>query len=65
MKCFACNKSMKNRRYLVDTRDGQTCYVGSDCYKKVVSAGENGYQPPLGGPKLYEISQQLLESADD
>lgn len=58
-KCFACGKRLsKNKlgQHLADTRDGQTNLpVGSDCYKKIISAGELGYQPPKGGPRLYWI----------
>lgn len=64
-KCFACDKKLKGRGYLIDTRDNQTAVVGPGCFKKIRESGEAGYQPPLGGPRLYEISQQLLESADD
>jgi hypothetical protein len=64
-KCFACGKTIRNRRFLIDTRDSQTAIVGPDCFKRVRDAGEDGYQPPLGGPRLFEISQQQLESADD
>lgn len=52
-KCFACGKPLGANPKLADTRDGQTAYVGSDCWKKIVSAGEGGYQPPRGGPALY------------
>lgn len=65
-KCFACDKVMKNMKYLIQVaQDDQTAFVGPECFKKVVKAGKDGYQPPLGGPRLFEISQQLLESADD
>lgn len=54
--CFACGRPI----YLVnpprvDTRDDQTVFVGTDCYRKVVEAGEAGYQPPRGGPRLYPM----------
>jgi len=52
-KCFACDRSLPKHRKLVDTRDAQTVYVGPECYKKIVQAGAAGYQPPLGGPRLY------------
>lgn len=47
-KCFACDKKFKDgsKRYLVDTRDSQTVFVGPDCYKKVLAAGEDGYLLP-------------------
>jgi len=56
---------MKGRKYLADTRDGQTVFVGPECFKHIRAAGDEGYQPPLGGPRLFEMSQQMLESADD
>lgn len=57
MKCFACGKPLKDNspRFLVDTRDGQFVYVGPDCHDKIVVADEKGYQPPLGGPRLYSV----------
>lgn len=65
MKCFACDKPMKGRKYMADTRDSQTVLVGPECFKRIQAAGDEGYQPPLGGPQLFEMNQQLLESADD
>ncbi len=65
MKCFACDKPMKGKPHLADTRDNQTVFVGPDCFSRIRAAGDDGYQPPLGGPKLFEVNQQLLESADD
>jgi hypothetical protein len=55
-KCYACDKPLK-KEFLVDTRDAQTVYVGSECYKKIKIAGEAGYQPPKGGPKLYLLKE--------
>jgi hypothetical protein len=52
-RCFACDKKLDSKPSLVDTRDGQLVYVGSECYKLVAAAGEQGYQPPKGGPRLY------------
>lgn len=54
-KCFACGRKLGASPQLVDTRDAQTVYVGRECYKLVVAAGANGYQPPRGGPRLYII----------
>ncbi len=47
-KCFACGKKLGKAPARVDTRDGQTVFVGSDCFRKVQSAGEAGYLPKLG-----------------
>lgn len=56
-KCFVCGRPLRNKT-LVDTRDGQLVYVGPDCAKHVEDAGEAGYQPPLGGPKLFTIKAE-------
>lgn len=29
-----------------------------DCFKKIIAAGDEGYQPPLGGPRLYYIEPE-------
>jgi hypothetical protein len=55
-KCFACDKRLGANPKLVQSAvDSQTMYVGSDCYKRILAAGEAGYQPPLGGPRLKAI----------
>lgn len=55
-RCFACGRLIRRREPLrVDTRDDQTVFVGSDCYRMVMDAGEAGYQPPLGGPRLFPL----------
>ena len=51
-KCFVCDKKLKQTKYLVITIDGQTVYVGPECFKRIIKT-PGGYQPPLGGPKLY------------
>jgi hypothetical protein len=53
MKCFACGKKIKGMPYKADTRDDQTVFVGPKCYTYIMLAKDDGYQPPLGGPKLY------------
>ncbi len=60
-KCFACGRQL-NTCCLVDTRDGQEVFVGKECYRKIMAAGDAGYQPPQGGPKLYPIREV---TADD
>jgi hypothetical protein len=56
-KCFACDKPMRSGQYAVaDTRDDQLVWVGPDCLRKIKASGENGYQPPMGGPRLWLVS---------
>ena len=57
-KCFACGRRLGKYPLLVDTRDAQTVYVGSECGKLIVAAGDAGYQPPTGGPRLYPIARK-------
>jgi hypothetical protein len=52
-KCFACGRKLGKTPKLVDTRDSQLVYVGVECFKEIQRAGEVGYQPPKGGPRLY------------
>jgi hypothetical protein len=53
-RCYACNKPLKKASpRIVLTSDGQPVYVGPDCGRKIDMAGSDGYQPPLGGPRLY------------
>lgn len=54
-KCFACNRPIQDPFLLARTKDGQTGFVGSDCFKKIYRADKEGYQPPLGGPLLFRI----------
>lgn len=59
-KCFACARPFRagaKLPTLVDTRDGQTVLVGPECAKKIEAAGEAGYQPSMGGPRLYPLKK--------
>ena len=50
-RCFACDRKLGKNPHVAVTVDlAQTVYVGSECYKQI---GENGWQPPKGGPRLY------------
>ena len=60
-KCFACNRKLGINPPVADTRDDQRVFVGSDCYLKIKKAGETGYQPPLGGPKLWTLPKRLTQ----
>jgi hypothetical protein len=52
-KCYACDAHIYTRASRVWTSDGQEQYVGHDCYRRIFRADAAGYQPPLGGPRLY------------
>ena len=50
-KCFACGKPIRTTPNIVQVVGEETkVFVGPDCYRKIVRAGE--YQPPRGGPQL-------------
>lgn len=53
--CYACGRPMlgTGSRVLTEDDGHQRQYVGPDCYQHVVDAGELGYQPPKGGPRLF------------
>ena len=51
--CFAYGRKLGTNPALVDTRDDQFVFVGRECLKQIEKAGETGYQPPKGGPRLY------------
>ena len=63
-RCYACDRRV-NRPTLADTRDGQTVYVGSECFKLIKRSGDTGWQPPKGGPRLYLIPKGLSQSQID
>lgn len=54
--CYACGRKLgKKTPKAADTRDAQWVYVGSECSKKIEAAGDAGWQPPKGGPRLYPM----------
>ena len=55
MKCFACDRKIGYNALTAETRDAQVVFVGRECAKLIEAAGEAGYQPPKGGPRLYSI----------
>jgi len=63
-KCFACDRKLGRSYALVDTRDDQLVYVGSECVKLITAAGDKGYQPPKGGPRLYPITECDCENPE-
>jgi len=65
-RCFACDRPILNGNgYMVGCADEQDVGVGEECFRKIRRAGDEGYQPPLGGPRLYclEIAYQMRLAA--
>lgn len=54
-RCFACGRPLGCTPRTVDTRDDQFVFVGMECLKLVLAAGDAGYQPPRGGPRLWPL----------
>jgi len=57
MRCFACNRVLKTG-YQVSCADDQKPVVGSECWNKIAQAGDAGWQPPLGGPRLFQYKPE-------
>jgi hypothetical protein len=51
--CPVCGRP----RHQADTRDDQIVSVGPECHKLILAAGEVGYQPAGGGPRLYPLKR--------
>lgn len=51
--CYACGKKLGRNPHRADTRDDQWVFVGSECYKEIKAAGEQGWRYAHGGPRLY------------
>jgi hypothetical protein len=62
--CFACGRHLGKNPLRVDTRDGQTVFVGRECVKHVLAAGDAGWQPPRGGPRLFPLPADRLEQKE-
>ncbi len=54
-RCFACERELKRFRHEAMTADGQRVLVGPECNGWIARNAESGYQPPLGGPRLYPM----------
>lgn len=55
LRCFACDKPLGRNPKLVTCADEQDVYVGSGCGTLIERAGAEGWQPPKGGPRLYDL----------
>jgi len=61
-RCFACGRRLGRYPTLVDTRDDQRVFVGRECAIEIERAGEAGWQPPKGGPRLWPIPPEKLRT---
>ena len=57
-RCFACGKPIAGVKHFVDTHEDQFPWVGPDCFKAIKRAGEAGYQPAKGGPRLWVVTPE-------
>lgn len=64
-RCFACGRRLGKTPLLVDTRDGQEVFVGRECGKLVLAAGDDGWLPPKGGPRLFPIPADRLDTKEN
>lgn len=62
-RCFACARKLGKNPNIADCADEQTVYVGAECFNLIRKAGEAGYQPPKGGPRLYLLPPGLTQAA--
>lgn len=62
-RCFACNKALAHSSvHKVQVAGELTIvFVGPDCFERINRAGDEGYQPPLGGPRLHIPSEEALQ----
>ena len=63
--CYACGKKLRPRvrPFEADTRDAQVVYVGPECFRHIAAAGELGFQPEGGGPRLYPVSASTVRAS--
>lgn len=63
-RCFACDRPLGHNPAIATCADEQNVLVGSDCMRQIVKAGREGYQPNLGGPKLYSLTNDPKRAPD-
>lgn len=63
MKCYACDKKLRTH-CLVMTSDKQVVYVGPDCFKRIKESGKKGFQPLMGGPRLFLVEREVMQAYD-
>lgn len=58
-RCFACGRKLGSTKLIeADTLEDQRVFVGPECAKHIRTAGDRGWQPPRGGPRLYPLSDE-------
>lgn len=57
-RCFACGKPLGANPWPADTHEDQLVSVGTVCIKLIRAAGDAGYQPPRGGPRLFVLTPE-------
>ena len=69
-RCFACDKKLwsdseglLNARQAY-TRDGQYVVVGLNCFLHASTMNIHGYQPLLGGPRIYTTMLNLCRHTE-
>lgn len=55
VKCFACGRKLGQNPYHAVTIDDQLVKIGTECRKMILAAGEDGWQPAKGGPKIRPL----------
>jgi hypothetical protein len=55
-QCFACGRKLGSKPAIADTHEDQAVYVGTECYRNILTAGDTGWQPPKGGPRLWVLT---------
>lgn len=62
--CFACGQRLRSWQaaYMEDD-DQQAQPVGSDCFRHIIQGGAQGWQPPKGGPRLYQNRDDARRAA--
>lgn len=60
-RCKVCDRKLGKKPHVADTLEDQVVLVGSECYKKIVAAGEAGWQPPFAFPRLYVLTPERID----
>lgn len=52
--CYACSRPLRTWPPATAlTSDDSRVYVGPECHAYIVAGGDEGWQPPKGGPRLF------------